>query len=232
MEDIEIFNKRMRCKSFSGKKLSKFLAVESEFINCHFENMSIKDVCFGGGSKQTLYFGCIFDNSVFSSNAPGVARFENCSFRNIKIKKFFCVDVEMIDCTFSGEIEQGNFIGVHRDVSGEISVNEFRGNDFSDLRLGDVGFSGLDLTAQKMPVGSDFLVISNVKNFLTKVRTDCASIKNQQLSDAILRVLGIMALESEGGNNQMFVDRRSFPIDLKDAMDFIFFHANKTRENK
>ena len=149
MENIEITNKRVTSKSYSGKSISKFLAVGSEFVNCSFDNMKIKEICFGGGTKQSQYFNCTFDKSVFSSYVPGIARFQNCSFKNVKIKKLFCVDVEMINCVFSGELQQGNFVGIHRNIDGSSSVNEFRGNDFVNLKLGDVGFIDIDLTLQK-----------------------------------------------------------------------------------
>lgn len=185
MEDIEIFNQIVKSTSFSGKSVSKFLAVESEFIDCQFENMRIKDVCFGAGGKQSRYINCSFDNSVFSSNAPGVARFENCSFQNVKIKKFFCVDIEMINCILSGEIVQGNFVGARHRVDGSMSVNGFHGNDFTDLRLDDADFIRIDLTAQRLPVGSDYLIILDAKDFLSKTREGAAHIKGQNLSGSI-----------------------------------------------
>ena len=222
MENIEFIKQSVKFKSFSGKEISKFLAVESEFVGCSFEKMKIKNICFGAGDKQSRYINCVFDDSEFSSNVPGIARFENCSFKNIKIKKFFCVDIEMINCRMSGEIIQGNFVGIHRDIDGSISVNEFRDNDFTNLKLGDVGFIGIDLTAQKLPVGSDFLVILNVEDFLTKVKAEIINIKDLGLSNSISNVISMIEMVNEGGNNQLFVDKRSFPKNLQDAVSVVF----------
>lgn len=222
MDNIEVFNQRVSFESFSGKNISKFLAVESEFFNCSFENMTIKDICFGAGEKASRYVNCSFDNSVFSSNVPGVARFENCSFENIKVKKLFCIDIEMIGCRISGEILQGNFVGIHRGVDGSISVNEFHDNDFTKLKFGDVGFRDIDLVAQKLPTGSDFFVIYDVKSFLVRAKKEAANLNDPNMFDLVSSVLNIMEMESEGGNNQLFVDKRSFPKKLQAAVSIVF----------
>jgi uncharacterized protein YjbI with pentapeptide repeats len=146
MDNIEVFGRRLKLESFAGRKVSKFLAVESEFVECSFEDMEIKDICFGGGASQTRYLNCSFDNSVFSSNVAGTARFENCSFKNVTIKKLFCVKVEFVNCVFTGEITKGNFAGVNDGLDGSSTRNEYIGNDFRGLDLKDVGFANVDLT--------------------------------------------------------------------------------------
>ncbi|MCG7564649.1 hypothetical protein [Pseudoalteromonas sp. McH1-42] len=221
MNDIEIFNQRLKSESFSGQKVSKFIAVESEFLDCSFKDMSIKDICFGGGSKQTRYVNCNFDNSTFSSNVPGVARFENCSFKNVKVRKLFCVDVEFIDCVFSGELKQGNFVGIHREIDGTSKTNEYKNNDFSELAFGDVGFIDIDLSLQKFPHRGALAVITDVSRFLTNAKAEIEKIVEHSMYDDAAKVLTILEMESEGGNNQLLVDKFSFPKKLQEAAELV-----------
>ncbi|WP_125564211.1 hypothetical protein [Pseudoalteromonas rubra] len=221
MNDIEIFNQRLKSESFSGQKVSKFIAVESEFLDCSFKDMSIKDICFGGGSKQTRYVNCNFDNSKFSSNVPGVARFENCSFKNVKVRKLFCVDVEFIDCVFSGELKQGNFVGIHREIDGTSKTNEYKNNDFSELAFGDVGFVDIDLSLQKFPHRGALAVITDVSRFLTNAKVEIEKIAEHSMYDDAAKVLTILEMESERGNNQLLVDKLSFPKKLQEAAELV-----------
>jgi hypothetical protein len=221
MNDIEIFNRQLKSESFSGKKVSKVIAVESEFIDCSFEEMKIKDICFGGGAKQTRYVNCSFDDSSFSSNVPGVARFENCSFKNVKIKKLFCVEVEFVDCVFTGELKQGNFVGVHREVDGTSKANEYKNNDFSGLSIGDVGFTDIDLSLQKFPQNGSLTVIMDVSKFLSNAKAEIENISDHVLYDDATKVLTTLEMESEGGNNQLLVDKQSFPKKLQEAAELV-----------
>lgn len=221
MNDIEIIKKRLKSESFSGKKVSKFVAVECEFVDCSFQNMNIKDICFGGGSKPTRYVNCTFDNTTFSSNAPGLARFESCSFKNVTVGKLFCVDVEFIECVFSGEIKQGNFVGIHREIDGTSKVNEFKDNDFTGLTLGDVGFMGIDLTLQKFPQSRALTIITDVSSFLSSAKAEIENITDTSTYDAAVKVLTIMEMESDGGNNQLLVDKSSYPQKLQEAVELV-----------
>ncbi|KPV93713.1 hypothetical protein AN214_04251 [Pseudoalteromonas sp. P1-9] len=221
MSDIEIFNQRLKSESFSGQKVNKFIAVESEFLDCSFQDMIIKDICFGGGTKQTKYVNCTFDNTSFSSNVLGVARFENCSFKNVKVKKFFCIDAEFINCVFSGEIKQGNFVGKHRDVDGKTRTNEIQDNDFTGLVFGDVGFTNIDLSMQKFTQNENLAVITDVSSFISNIKSEVEKITDFAMYDSAVKVLTILEMESDGGNNQMLVDKLSFPKKLQEAAELV-----------
>lgn len=222
MERIEIVDECLKFVSFSGEFLSKFTAIDSEFISCQFEDMKIKDICFGSGSNKSKYVNCSFNNSEFSSNVAGAARFENCTFQNVKIKKLFCIDVEMINCIFTGEIKKGRFVGVHRDVNGMSTTNEFYGNDFTNLDIGDVGFTNIDLKLQKFPLKEHLLIIFDVKAFLIDAKTQAFKITDKGISESLLNVLSVLEIESKGGNNQMLLDKRSFPKRVQRAVDYLF----------
>ncbi len=227
MENIEIFNQHLDDKTFFGKAISKFIAVECEFINCRFENLKIKDICFGAGTKKTRYINCSFDNSTFSSSVAGMARFENCSFKNVKIKKLFCVDIEMVNCIFSGELKKGNFLGVHHDINGNEFINEFHNNDFTDLVLGDVGFNNIDLLLQKLPNEPRFSVIYDVNNFILRAKSELEKVKGTEVFDSIASVINILELESEGGNNHLFVDKNSFPKKLLEGAEIVLSYRKE-----
>jgi uncharacterized protein YjbI with pentapeptide repeats len=221
MENIEIIKQNLKSKSFSGKKVSKFLIVESKFVDCSFESMNIKDICFGAGTKKSTYVNCVFDNSIFSSNVPGIARFESCSFKNVTIKKLFGVEIELINCVFSGEFKQGNLVGVFRDVDGSTKRNEFQGNDFTNLEFLDVAFSDINLTLQKFSRDKGYSVITDVDLFLLKAKELINSIEDFKVFDSANKVISIIELESEGGNNQLFIDKNNFPKLLQEAASIV-----------
>ena len=221
-EKIEIANQLLDGENYSNQRLSKFVAVESSFTNCSFENMKINDVCFGGGINQTKYIGCSFDNSSFSSNVVGVARFEKCSFRNVKIKKMFCLEVDFIECVFSGEMKQGNFLGAFTPLGGVSTTNEIINNDFAEMNIGDVGFVDIDLRLQKFPKLDRLVKVLNISDFLVESKKKANTLVGNGLKDDVLKVIQILELISEGGNNQMLVDKSLFPKNLLNAVNMIF----------
>lgn len=221
MRNIEIYNENKEFSSFSNEKLSSFMAVDSTFSHCLFENMKVDNFCFGGGYNKTKYINCSFDNSVFSSKSPGFAYFEGCTFRNVRIKNFFCVEADFVNCIFSGRIEKGNFIGVYRDLDGTSIINKYEGNDFRLMLLDDVGFTNIDFSLQLMPDNPHQFVISDVMNFINTVEYNIGNISDKAIRDAVVKVVNIIRLEVKGSNNQIFIDKRSFPNSLQNALDFI-----------
>jgi hypothetical protein len=106
--------------------------------------------------------------------SPGHARFDTCKFERTSIRKWIGTCAEFVDCQFSGRVETTKFFGrpsgacaqqVDRDS------NEFRGNDFHRAALFDVGFvAGIDLDAQKLPVGDEYVVIRHFHERAIAVR--------------------------------------------------------------
>lgn len=220
MNTIELTNNIYQGEVFSGQKVSRFSALNCRFVNCKFENMDIKDAVFGLGNKKTQYIGCSFDNSKLSSKVPGVARFENCSFKNVTIKELFCVDVDIVNCSFSGKIKSGNIVGEGSDIDKGKFKNEIVNNDFSALNLDDVGFQGIDLKAQKFPSCDRYAVLTDVTGFIKEM--EASELLRNTNSDAIKKVLNILEMENQGGNNQLLVDKNSFPVSLVKAVDILF----------
>lgn len=227
MGSLEFNHQVVNQKTFSGLSVSNFSATACVFTDCLFENMNIQDACFGLGKEKTKYVNCVFDNSIISARTPGIVKFEGCSFRNVKIKEMFCVDVEMVNCVFSGELESGNFVGMRSRTDGTMGINEYRNNDFSELLLKDVGFMGVDLTLQKLPSGKDFLVIHDLHSFLVRVEDEAKKLADKNLSQSIRNLVNMITMEGDGLNNQFFLDRNNFPASLKSAVDAVFSFNGK-----
>lgn len=82
--------------------------------------------------------------------------------------------VELIDCTFSGQLRKAIFNGtVHEDdrLNAGQERNKFHGNDFSAMRLIAVDFrTGIDLTRQKLPSGPDYVYVPNAAEAVRQAR--------------------------------------------------------------
>jgi hypothetical protein len=223
MNELFFSKKNVKAESFSGKDIDVFNSMQSEFTDCQFNDMNIKQICFGSGSKKSLFKNCNFDNSVFSAYVPGIARFENCSFKNIKVKDFFAIDIEMVNCIFSGEIKKGFFSGLFKDEKGRIYNREYRDNDFSGLKLkynGWFSFRNIDLNLNKFPISDDLLLIYDLKSFLEKVKNNADKIEDNGIRRDLLEVLSILSMETL--NNQLFLERYGFPENLQYVMNLLF----------
>ena len=137
--------------AYSHQELDQFVAISSTFKQCTFEHLTIRSACFGGGRKESVYEACSFDGSKIDCMAAGVARFVGCTFRDVHLFSFFGLSVSMIDCVFSGRLHKVAFYGANPESR---KRNDFRGNDFREALLDDVGFrEGIDLTLQRFPTG-------------------------------------------------------------------------------
>jgi hypothetical protein len=109
--DFVIENKTIKNADYSGSSFDSFTAVNSTFINCNFTSVEFKQICFGGGLKNTYYENCIFDQASINAVSPGNASFINCSFLNVYIKQIFAFNIEMVNCVVSCVIKKGFFNG-------------------------------------------------------------------------------------------------------------------------
>lgn len=163
-------------QDFSGLEPKKILGVaESRFIRCSFERLRTPKVCFGAGPTQSVYVECSFDHSRFKANAPGNARFERCTFRDVKIDYMIGQGLEFIDCVFTGQLKEVVFwgsVGMDQLVGAYgRETNEFTGNDLSGATLIDTGFrGGVDLTKNILPLGIGTLVALDGAETLARVK--------------------------------------------------------------
>lgn len=110
---------------------------------------------------------------------------------------------------------------MYRDLDGTSIINKYEGNDFRLMLLDDVGFTNIDFSLQLMPDNPHQFVISDVMNFINTVEYNIGNISDKAIRDAVVKVVNIIRLEVKGRNNQIFIDKRSFPNSLQNALDFI-----------
>jgi uncharacterized protein YjbI with pentapeptide repeats len=151
----ELLHKKHVGVSWSGCTLEGFCPVGCIFERCDFSNAILEVACFGGGLENSVYRNCVFDRATIRAIAPGNARFESCSFRDVEVLEFYAHTVEMVDNVFTGILKKAFFNGsVPQDLQRALgrSHNEFYGNDFSRAQLLDVAFrTGIDISQQQMP---------------------------------------------------------------------------------
>ena len=151
-----------------------FVSVGSTFVRCRLGGIRGSETT-GGGKTQSRYLDCNFDGLVLDWRGVGIARFERCSFRGVRIKKLQARAAEFVDCTFSGSLRESQFSRtVEQVVYGELDrkTNDFHGNDFTDCDFWDVEFrNGIDLTRQRLPVGRGYVLLLDSERQLAQCRS-------------------------------------------------------------
>lgn len=221
-------------QDFSGLKPKKILGVaESRFIRCSFERLRAPKVCFGAGPTQSVYVECSFDHSRFKANAPGNARFERCTFRDVKIDYMIGQGLEFIDCIFTGRIKDVVFWGsVGMDLLvkayGRVT-NEFTGNDLSGADLIDCGFrGGVDLTENTLPLGTGTLVALDGAEALARVKRRVLEMPESPLRERVENLVKAdeMSMRMGRGQEHLWVRRddtqRLMKGQLVPAMELLF----------
>lgn len=214
-------------RDFSGRKLDYFCAVGSRFERCNFDRMRASDLCFGAGLNDSVYVDCSFDGARLSNVSGGNARFERCSFRNVLLKTFFCHNVEFVECTFSGKMVKAYFNGTVSEDSRRTlrrKTNEFRDNDFSQMEFVDVSFrTGIDLARQKLPDGSDYLLIRDAEQALAVARTAVMQWAASEIRRDAVAMLDSLAFECQGGQKDLFVRTPdAMPVFWPEAREGVF----------
>lgn len=169
---VLIVNAELADQDFSGRAESGWVVVESRFERCRFDSLKVRSFSFGSGMKMSEYVDCSFDGSTISATAPGRARFIRCSFQNVRLTKWFCTEVEMIDCRFSGTLKEINFTAwMNQTNQAELgrSRNAYSRNDFSAAKLASVSFQGgVDLLDQRLPAEDGYILLTEPEPILRK----------------------------------------------------------------
>jgi hypothetical protein len=159
-------------QDFSGRTEERWVMIESRFERCRFDSIKVPSFSFGSGMKMSEYVDCTFDGSVIGARAPGRARFVRCSFQNVRLSKWFCTNVEMIDCTFSGTLKEINFVASLNELDqAELgrARNDYLRNDFSGAKLAWVSFQGgVDLLDQRLPAEEGYVLLTEPEPVLRK----------------------------------------------------------------
>ena len=222
---------------FSGRRLSYLSVVGARLTHCRFERMRIEQAYLGSGGAASTYVGCSFDGSSFDILFAGFARFERCSFRNANIGKWKGETAELVDCVFTGRIKQAVFWGrfphdPERAIESDARMaekfgpgpqtdeyralmrrprNEFRGNDFSGADLVDVAFRGsIDLTAQRLPEGGDYLYLPNAAAAIGHGRDLVVRWADDSRRAEALRILDVLQTGADAGQREILTRERYY----------------------
>ena len=207
-EKIFLSKERLVGADFSGRRPDMFASAGSRFEDCRFDGMVCDDAAFGAGRITSEYIGCSFDGAILTMGPGGYARFVDCSFENVKIDRWYCEAVELVNCTFSGRLKTVVFNGTlprHERETIHREANQFEGNDFSLAKLIDVGFqTGIDLGKQKLPSGEDYAYLEDAQ---TAVRRARAAFEEWD-EDARKQAYGVLAVMEDqvaAGQHQLLI---------------------------
>jgi hypothetical protein len=133
---------------------------------------------------------------------------------------------EFLDCEFSGSLKSsvfyGRIVGNHAGATTRLR-NEFRGNDFSKMRLIDVGFrGGIDLSLQRLPVGDDYLYLKNAARSLGILRDRYLQTTSSSAREAVFGFLQLPEEQVREGQAQLFLCKSSEPFLTADKLDLIW----------
>lgn len=221
--DLTIQNQKLVGAVFAEKKIDYFCSINSDFSNCEFKDLLVKNMIFGAGYNQSRYTGCRFENVEFRSVTPGKAMFQDCEFVDINAKYFQCTDIEFINCKFSGKIKKG-YINAWWDCDrvGR-KVNRVVDNDFSKVEFADFAFrGGVDLVSQKLPDQDDFYFVEDGKHFLSARLSDLENLPNPLLRESVKKLVDLYMFDVDRGQTQLFVSYKNLPKDWRDAFDWLF----------
>jgi hypothetical protein len=94
-------------------------------------------------------------------------RLERCQFADADLEGWFTWAAELVDCSFAGRLSGVVFTG--RDAESS-RTNEFVGNDFQEADLDDVDFRDIDLDAQLLPQGDEYIRLRDLQERVKAVR--------------------------------------------------------------
>lgn len=194
---------------FSGRREDEWEFCNSRLENCKFEGLKVAHFCFGSGFDVTEYVDCSFDGSRIKAINPGNARFVRCSFRDVRLHKWICNTVEMLDCEFTGTLTEVSFDAriIHAEQA-ELgrSSNTFLRNDFSGAKLVWTGFrGGIDLAEQRLPEGAGYIYLANAEPVVREALSRVGAWVERDYRDEVLRYLEVALEEISGGQRQLLL---------------------------
>ncbi|HEY2017770.1 MAG TPA: hypothetical protein VGH38_29900 [Bryobacteraceae bacterium] len=210
---VSLKDSTFRNLDLTGISISIFFAKGCRFDFCNFSGTRFRGGYFGGGEaaefSQTVYRNCCFDGSDLEGIAFGSARFEHCSFRDVRLRKWLCFSSEFIDCVFAGEIREAAFLGRSPLRSKSRSQNDFRGNDFSAVRFGSVEFrGGIDLSLQRLPMNDRQVILDRRSQRIALVLAEIDRWANPVERRSAAKYLQIFAGSRYDGQEQLYIQNR------------------------
>jgi hypothetical protein len=216
-------------EDYSGRELTQFTTIGCRLENCRFDNVRLESAQFGSGREPSEFIGCTFDGSHMRMGPGGYSRFDHCSFQNVDLRDWLCLEVEVIHCIFSGRIRRAIFNGRVRPEKAALlgrEYNEFYGNDFSKVDLIDVGFrTGVDLRKQRLPNGQPYLYLPEPLRSLERARSGVTEWTDTGARQIALTMIKNLEDEVAMGQEQLFlrIDDYCLPSSLpRDSIEAIF----------
>jgi hypothetical protein len=211
---IVLDHARLDGENYSGRKLLQFASIGSHLRACNFDQTQIQSASFGSGRETSEFVECTFNGARMDMGPGGFSRFVRCSFRDVTIRNWICLSVEMIDCTFSGRLDTAIFNGTvpedRRGIIGRAS-NEFHGNDFSAMNVIDVAFrTGIDLTKQVLPSGDDYIYLPRAAAAVARAKSQVVSWDDQEMRRAATTIIQGLEYELSGGQDQLLLRLSDF----------------------
>ena len=207
-------DERVHGADITGQTLESFVSIGSTFEQCRFDRARLTSMSFGSGTQTSLYRSCTFDGARFDMFAAGFARFEDCSFRDVRIRNWQCTAVEMVNCTFTGRLTGSYFHGTVPDDERQYTRrvhNEFHGNDFSGAELYDSDFrSGIDLTRQRLPDGPQYLYIADAPRVIAEVRRRVTAMEDLEQRKELMPLLKVYEPIVAAGQQQLLINLTSW----------------------
>ena len=226
---IVLDHARLHGEDYSGRKLTSFCTIGCRLESCRFDGAEVLDTQFGGGREVSEFVDCTFDGARLIRGG-GRSRFVRCSFRDVDLREWRCFAVEMVDCAFSGQLRVGIFNGsVREEDRADLGRehNEFRGNDFSSMKLIDVAFrTGIDLTRQRLPTGPEYTYLPDAAAAVERARIGLIGwLPNSELHRVAMTFVGGLAEEVKRGQQQMLLradDYYPYSSLPREAVDRVF----------
>ncbi len=168
----------VRDADFSRVTFDQFAPEGCTFEHCDFGGQTLdrRYQPLFSSRRQSVFRDCRFDGADLTGVRPGQARFERCSFANARIDAWESFTAEFIDCTFAGRIVNARFYGRPWGSGAERldparKTNAFTGNDFHSADLvGVIFIHGIDISKQRWPEGSQYVVLDRIHQRIAKAR--------------------------------------------------------------
>jgi hypothetical protein len=212
---VVLSNQQLVAQDFRGLDLLQFSAEGARLERCAFDGSVIESGSFGAGRATSEYVDCSFSDAKIHMGPGGYARFVDCTFENVAIDNWFCFAVELVGCTFSGQLRKAVFNGCvppeKRDVAGR-ATNQFEGNDFSRVKLVDVAFrTGIDLSKQRLPSGQEYTFLADAPSAVRRARIAFNALDDQEAKKRVRGVLAVMEEDVAAGQGQLLIRVDDYP---------------------
>ena len=203
----------------AGIVIPVFFARGCSFDSCNFTGTRFAAGYFGGGEaagfSQTVYRDCCFDRCELDGISFGSARFERCSFRDVRLRKWLSFSSEFIDCVFAGDMPEAAFLSRSPLRSKSHQQNDFRGNDFSSVRFGSVEFrGGIDVGLQRLPIEEGHVIIDRRSERIGMVLAEIDGWANELERSSAGQYLQLFAGSRYEVQEQLYIHNR--PVKLID----------------